>query len=317
MNLIEFFKEFPDERSCREKFREMRQKAGVVCKKCSHTTHYWKKDKECFECKKCHFRTTLRSGTVMQSSKLSFQEWFIAMHLLTSTRKSFSAKEMQRQLGKKRYEPVWAMLHKLRAVMGLRDDKYKVDGSVELDDAFFTVVFPTVEADDKSDKNKGKPRGRGTSKAAVMVMTSYDDQVPEDKKHKGNRPKSKSGYLKMKIINSFDKQETTRLVKENVSAEARLKTDGSTSYNGLKEVVREHDQQTVKPKEAGKMLPWVHIAIANAKRLMLDVHHSVDEDFLSNYLNEFCWKFNRRNFGNGLFDRLLISSVSYRWNELR
>src|SRR5690606_5330100 len=110
MKLIEFIKEYSDERACKDKFKEMRDKQGVVCKKCNRTEHYWKRDKECYECKKCHFRTSLRSGTVMHSSKLSYQDWFIAMHLLTSTKKSFSAKEVQRQLGRKRYEPVWAML---------------------------------------------------------------------------------------------------------------------------------------------------------------------------------------------------------------
>jgi hypothetical protein len=43
---------------------------------------------------------------VMQSSKLPFQYWFIAMHLMSSTKKSFSAKEVQRQLGHKRYQPI-------------------------------------------------------------------------------------------------------------------------------------------------------------------------------------------------------------------
>ena len=65
---------------------------------------------EKWECKQCGHRTTLRSGTVMQSSKLPFQYWFLAMHLLTSTKKSFSAKEIQRQIGHKRYEPIWAMV---------------------------------------------------------------------------------------------------------------------------------------------------------------------------------------------------------------
>ncbi len=41
--------------------------------------------------------------------------------LMSTTKKGFSAKEIQRQLGLKRYEPVWAMVHKLRKVMGDRD----------------------------------------------------------------------------------------------------------------------------------------------------------------------------------------------------
>ena len=60
--------------------------------------------------------------------------------------------------------------------------------------------------------------------------------------------------------------------------------------------------------------PWVHIAIANAKLLLLDVYHDIRPEYLQNYLNEFCWKFNRRNFGEALFDRLMVDAVSYKIN---
>ena len=54
-----------------------------------------------YQCKHCRHRTTLRSGTVMHGSKLPFMYWFIAMHLLTATKKSISAAELQRQIGHK------------------------------------------------------------------------------------------------------------------------------------------------------------------------------------------------------------------------
>ena len=52
----------------------------------------------------------------------------------------------------------------------------------------------------------------------------------------------------------------------------------------------------------------------NSKRLLLDVHHRIDADFLQNYLNEFCYKFNRRYIDNPM-DRLIIAGVNHRWNE--
>ena len=151
MKLIEFTELYPDEASCRQAFKEYREKEGIVCKKCGNTTHYWKKNRAQWECKKCHHRTTLRSGTVMENSKLPFRYWFIAMHLLTSTKKTFSAKEIQRQLGHKRYEPIWAMMHKLRLVMGMKDDEYQLEDEVELDDGFFKTV---VKDRDKSEPIK-------------------------------------------------------------------------------------------------------------------------------------------------------------------
>jgi hypothetical protein len=39
------------------------------------------------------------------------------------TKKGLSAVEVQRQLGHNRYEPIWAMKYKIKAIMGLRDDR--------------------------------------------------------------------------------------------------------------------------------------------------------------------------------------------------
>ncbi len=158
MKLIEFTKHFPDEQSCREAFKSYRLKKGITCNKCGNTSHYWKKNREQWECKKCQHRTTLKSGTVMHGSKLSFQYWFIAMHLITSTKKSFSTKEIQRQLGHKRYEPIWAMVHKLRSVMGLRDEAYQLNEEIELDEGFFDTISITRDKPEPLKRERGSQR---------------------------------------------------------------------------------------------------------------------------------------------------------------
>ena len=95
--------------------------------------------------KKCRSRTSLRSGTIMQSSNLSFLIWYKTMFLLSVTKKGFSTKEIQKQLGLKRYEPVWAMVHKLRRAMGNSDAKYTLEGMIEFDEGYFTVESSEVE----------------------------------------------------------------------------------------------------------------------------------------------------------------------------
>ncbi len=162
MNLIGFVKEFPDEESCKRKWREIREKQGVVCPKCGCTEHYWKNDKQSFECKHCGHRQSLKANTVMHGSQLPFRYWFIAMHLLTSTRHSFSASEIQRQLGHKYYEPIWAMVHKLRDAMGKCDDRYVLDGGLEMDEGFFTVAVG------ERDKGSTLKRGRGSRRRRAV-----------------------------------------------------------------------------------------------------------------------------------------------------
>jgi hypothetical protein len=67
--------------------------------------HRWDVNKRFFECKHCHSRQSLRSGIVMEHSKLPFRYWIAAMFLLTCTKKSFSTEELRRQLGHKRSNP--------------------------------------------------------------------------------------------------------------------------------------------------------------------------------------------------------------------
>ena len=98
MNLFSFTANFGSEESCRLHFKEERDKIGVQCK-CGSKEHFWIKSRWSYECKKCRSRISLRSGTIMQSSNLSFLIWYKTMFLMTATKKGFSSKEIQKQLG--------------------------------------------------------------------------------------------------------------------------------------------------------------------------------------------------------------------------
>ena len=307
MNLIDFIAQYPDEESCKRKFKEYRDEVGVVCVKCESTEHYWKNDKEQYECKKCKTRTTLRSGTVMHKSKLPYRHWFIAMHLLTSTKKNFSAKEIQRQLGHKRYAPIWHMVHKLRAVMGKRDEQYVLAGAIELDEGFFSTEIPEEK---KQEKLK---RGRGSQKKTKVLVMAESQMIESPKE--GKKPK-RVGYLKMKVIDDLKAKTIDEVVQNSVSEKSTLHTDDSTSYVNLHGFVESRQSEVIPKDKIGEKLPWVHIAISNAKRQLLNSYHNVKPEFLQAYLDEFCYKFNRRYFGEALFGRLLVASVTYK-NEFR
>jgi hypothetical protein len=198
MNLIKFIESFPDESSCRIKLKEFRDEQGVICRKCGSKDHYWVKTIEQYTCKKCKTRITLRSGTVMQAINLPFRHWFIAIHLLTGTKKTFSALELQRQIGHKFYEPIWYMLQKLRITMGSRDSKYQLDKIVELDEGFFETVDTEKDDDEKSTPKK---RGRGSQKqTTVMVMASTVHVFNKIKKY--NKP-TKFRFVRMLVVENL------------------------------------------------------------------------------------------------------------------
>ncbi len=307
MSIINFIEQFPDEESCKLKFKEYRDQVGVVCRKCGGTDHYWKRDKEQYECKKCKTRTTLKSGTVMHKSKLAFRYWFIAIHLLTATKKSFSAKEIQRQLGHKRYHPIWHMVHKLRQSMGKRDGEYILAGRIELDEGYFSTETPPEE--------KGNPlkRGRGSQKKTKVLVMAESEMV--ETPGKGKKPR-RVGYLKMKVIEDLKRETINEVVQNLASKTTEVDTDDSTSYVDLNDFVPRHNSQVIPKEKVGEILPWVHIAISNAKRQLINTYHDIKPEFLQNYLDEFCYKFNRRYYGEALFNRLLVACVRYK-NEFR
>ncbi len=186
MNIFSFTAHFDREETCRLHFKSERDRVGIKCYRCGHDKHYWIKNRWSYECESCRSRISLRSGAIMQSSKLSFMTWYKAMFLMTTTttttttttKKGFSSKENQKQLGLKRYEPVWAMVHKLRKAMGNRDDRYTLEGMIEMDEGYFTIESSEIE------QQKGI-RGRGAfGKQNVMIIaesTPLEDPTTQKK----------------------------------------------------------------------------------------------------------------------------------------
>ena len=135
MKLIHFLNQFPDEESCELFIKSYREKFGIFCKKCEKVTHhYWFSGAKFFECRHCRRRSSLKSGTVMENSKLPLQVWMLAFMFISATKKGFSCLEFQRQLGLSRYETAFTLMHKIRAVMGRRDSLYLLKDMVEYDE---------------------------------------------------------------------------------------------------------------------------------------------------------------------------------------
>lgn len=137
-----------------------------------------------------------------------------------------------------------------------------------------------------------------------------------DKDKKNGLKNRKVGHIKMKVIENLKAATIDVNVKQFVSDESEIDSDDSTSYVNLHSIVKEHHPQVIPKKEIGKVLPWVHIAISNAKRLLLDIHHAICSEHLQNYLDKFCYKFNRRYLDDRLFDSLLTASATTK-NEFR
>ena len=299
MNLFSFSAHFGTEDDCRNHFKSERDKIGIICK-CGSREHFWIKSRLSYECKKCRSRTSLKSGTVMENSNLPFLIWYKTMFLMSVTKKGFSAKEIQKQLGLKRYEPVWAMVHKLRRAMGNRDAKYTLEGMIEFDEAYFTVASSEVEHE-KGIRGKGAV---GKQNVAMMAESTPLEDIDTGRKEKQVR------FFKAKVLDGHGGEEISETIKESLDNQSIVFTDKSTSYVDISDFVELHVMEKSSKETTEETLKWVHIAISNAKRNLLGNYHKIKRKYLQLYLNEFIYKLNRRYFGDRLFERLIIANIT-------
>ena len=306
MNLFEFNKRFPDDDACAKYLREKREEEGIVCSKCGGRKHYWIETMKLWKCANCSTRMNLRAGTMMEKTKIPLLIWFQIIHLMTSTKKAFSALEMYRQVQTKFYEPVWFIMQKIRITMGKRDAKYKLQGDIEIDDAFYEVVDAANIKEELELK-----RGRGSERQSkVLVMV---ESVPNPKQENPHKKGRIMGFAKMIVMDDLSGVGINYEVEKAISPKSIVISDAYRSYSGLKQLVEKHIAMVVPQKEAHIKLPWVHTVIANSKRNLLGIHHSIGKQFLQNYLNEFTYKLNRRTFDSDLFDRMIVVGVNDTW----
>lgn len=189
-----------------------------------------------------------------------------------------SAVQLSSQLGTS-YKTAWYMLKRIRAAMGQRDETHHLSGTIEFDGSYFGG--PTA----------GQKRGRGTEKAKVFAALSLDI----------------SGgplYLKMKVTPNIKQASVKKFAQSAFAAGSTIRSDGYRSYiPALEEYTHEH-----KPYNPNSgLLHWLHIVISNANAFILGTYHGLPKDNLQSYLDEYCSRFSRRNFGGALLERLTFA----------
>jgi transposase-like protein len=175
-----FFSEFSTESACRLFFKSQRESKGIVCRKCGSAHHYWIDSLSRWQCKSCRKSVSLKYGTIMENSNLSCKTWLWGIYFATLTKKGFSALEMQRLLGHSRYESIWLMMHKIRVMMGSRDEKYRLDNFIEMDEGYFPA-YRKKESNDGLVSVPAKELDRNVT--AIVAVSTTSLSIAESKEN--------------------------------------------------------------------------------------------------------------------------------------
>jgi len=273
----EFRERFSDESACKNYLYKLRWPAGFTCPKCGSHEFSFVKSRKIFQCKKCRHQTSLTAGTVMHKTHLPLAIWFWAIYLTARDKRGISATQLAAEL-ELAYETAWYLLRRIRSAMSQRDRDYLLSGIVELDDTYFGATV------------QGSKRGRGTSKTNIMVAISKDEK---------GRPQ----FLKMKVLDNLKGVTIGSFAKDNITLGSTIQSDAYHSYQ--KPLADGYTHQYEVYDSDSDMLHWLHMVVGNAKSFLLGTYHGNCRDNLQPFLDEFCYRFNRRGFKDELFSRLL------------
>jgi transposase-like protein len=283
MSLFEFHQRFPTQKECFEHLFNTRWPDGFICPRCNSQKYGFYSNRFLYQCKDCRYQVSLTAGSIMHKTRTPLMVWFWTIFLVACDKRGHSALSISKEL-KISYWVAWTLLQKIRRAMAEQDRRYGLKGIVELDDAYFGGTEEVAK------------RGRGTTQSKVLVAVSTD----VEKKH--------AGFVKMKVAQKLDKHTVNKFVEENIEPGSKIQTDDLAIYNSLNDLGVKHEQYPIVSGE--KPLPWVHTIISNAKTFCLGTYHRFGRKHLQAYLDEFCYRFNRRFWEDQLFDRLLAACIN-------
>ena len=284
--MIEFMEMYQTEEDCRSALFAHRWPDGLRCPRCGHDRAYTHKKRPLYECVSCGHQASLTAGTVFEGTRTDLKKWFLAIYLLASTKKPVSAAELSRQLGVAPFT-AWTMRRKITNAMSRREGELMLTGVVEMDESYMGGA------------NKGI-RGRGAKgKTPVAVMAQQDE-------HGG------CSLAHMQVIGDVGGISLGEAASNYIMPESILATDGFPAYPPVGKLGFDHQPLVTQGAEnAADLLPWVHIIISNFKRWILDAFHGVSSKHLQSYLDEYCYRFNRRAQRLDLFRRVLNRCVRF------
>lgn len=282
VNAIEFHKRFKDNKDCYEYIATVKwPDENFRCKKCKYNKYCLGKKSFSRRCIKCRYDESPTAGTMFDKVKFPLYLSFHLLFKISARKKGISTLELSREFGL-RQMTCWAFKWKIQRAMQSTGN-YKLQGDIHVDECWI------------GGPEKQKPgRSRGNKKLVVVALEILKHGV---------------GRAYAQVIESSSAESFKPFFEKFIDKDAMVKTDQWTGYSPLKEEYLNMEQL---PSDSGKGFPDLHIHIMNLKGWLRGIHHHCNKDHLQGYLNEYHFRYNRRNNIGVIFNTLLKRMVTSR-----
>ncbi len=297
LSMPEFLKDYGTEAQCEQALESVRWPEGFHCPRCNATAYCVVRDgvRKVFQCAHCRHQASLIAGTVFQATKLPLTIWFLAIYLVSQAKTGLSALALKRQLGVS-YPTAWLMQHKLMHSMAAREERYVLEGKVQVDDAYL------------GGERTGGKVGRGSENKVPFVAAV---SLTED---------ARPLRVRLTPVAGFTLSAISDWAKAHLAPDSAVYSDGLACFAAVTEAGCSH-HPTVMAGRKPKAVPefrWINTVLGNLKTSLSGCYHAFGfQKYASRYLAAFSYRFNRRFDLRTLHQRLLIAAATATPKPLR
>lgn len=277
LSLFEFQEQFTSSDDCLVYLSDIKWKSGFVCRKCGHTRSCSGEMAYSQQCTSCRYVESPTAQTLFHKVKFDLLKAFYIVYFVSTNKKGITSTELSRKLAL-RQKTCWSFKRKVMKAMKSSKD-YPMEGDVEVDE----TVFGGQESGVRGRQNKHK-------KLVVIGI---------EKKRKG------VSRLYARVIDKANATNLGGFMRDHISTKANVTTDKWTGYQPLKKDFKNLVQ--IYSGDKGGNFPELHRVIMNLKGWLRGVHHHVWD--LQDYLDEYCYRFNRSFMKETIFKNLINRMV--------